>query len=164
MKINTVSRFIVAVRFQGFEFAHIYNKDDRGFHWCPHSLWQTTSTPPRNPRRVFVTCLHVDIYRFTCRTHIKRHFALTPTPYNCFVIGDWLVLDWFLMHRANILKNPQAAYYGARFAINPFVEGDQMRARPSLLVVLIMPKLKKIFIRFISRELGIRSSEFGASC
>ena len=43
------------------------------------------------------------------------------------------------MHRANILKDPKAAFYfyGARFAINPFVEGDQMRARPSLLVVLI---------------------------
>jgi hypothetical protein len=35
-------------------------------------------------------------------------------------------------------KNPKAAYCGATFAINPFVEGDQMRARPSLLVVLII--------------------------
>ena len=39
--------------------------------------------------------------------------------------------------KAKLLINTTTAYYGARFAISPFVEGDQMRARPSLLVVLI---------------------------
>ena len=76
-----------------------------GNRWQAHACTLSLCVLPLD-RVVFVFMSWRSNGRLSIASLWKRSHQEIP-PCNCFVIGDWLVLDWFFMHRANILKIPK---------------------------------------------------------